>query len=236
VATNPLPEISGLKVLIPRLLKLPKEKITQTQREAWRRLLNDLPDVPMKQQGGKRFLLPAETFKNGANFENPELYAVFPYRMYTLLNGSKEELDVAHETWRRRRFKFARGWAQNAIQAAYLGITEDAQKCVVSHCRYPNGCRFLSLWGPTGDWLPDQCHGSVILIALQRMLMQCEGKKIMLLPAWPEEWDVDFKLQAPYETTVEVKVRKGEIVDLKVLPKSRRIDIVFPPTLTNKAG
>ena len=27
--------------------------------------------------------------------------------------------------------------------------------------------------------------------------------QILLLPAWPNEWDVDFKLHAPYKTTLE---------------------------------
>ena len=32
-------------------------------------------------------------------------------------------------------------------------------------------------------------------IALQRMLVQEAGDKILLLPAWPADWDVDFKLR-----------------------------------------
>ena len=30
--------------------------------------------------------------------------------------------------------------------------------------------------------------------ALQRMLVQEAGGKILLLPAWPADWDADFKL------------------------------------------
>lgn len=40
-------------------------------------------------------------------------------------------------------------------------------------------------------------------IGLQEMLMQTNGREILLLPAWPKDWEADFKLHAPYETTVE---------------------------------
>jgi len=30
-----------------------------------------------------------------------------------------------------------------------------------------------------------------------------DGKEIRILPAWPSDWDVDYKLRAPENTTVE---------------------------------
>jgi hypothetical protein len=59
------------------------------------------------------------------------------------------------------------------------------------------------------------------------MLMQTDGEKIYLLPAWPKDWNVSFKLHAPYQTTVEAKVVNGEIAELKVTPESRRKDIIL---------
>jgi len=86
--------------------------------------------------------------------------------------------------------------------------------------------RFPAFWGPNFDWIPDQCNGSVILSTLQYMLMQTDGKKIILLPAWPKEWNADFKLHAPYNTTLEGRVVNGEVIDLKVTPESRRKDVI----------
>ena len=67
----------------------------------------------------------------------------------------------------------------------------------------------------------------------QAMAMQTEpvtgseyDGKIYLLPAWPAEWDVKFKLHAPQRTTVEVEYRDGKIVKLDVQPASRRKDVV----------
>jgi hypothetical protein len=86
--------------------------------------------------------------------------------------------------------------------------------------------RFPAFWGPNFDWMPDQDQGSVSLIALQRMLMHCEGKTIRLLPAWPKDWNADFKLHAPYNTTVEGRVENGKVLNLKVMPESRRNDVI----------
>ena len=82
------------------------------------------------------------------------------------------------------------------------------------------------MWGPNFDWIPDQDHGCVTMIALQRMLLQCEDAKIYLLPAWPREWDCDFKLHAPRKTIVEGKVADGMLTDLTVSPESRKNDVI----------
>ena len=53
------------------------------------------------------------------------------------------------------------------------------------------------MWGPNFDWTPDQCHGSNILTTLHLMLLQPVGGKLHMLPAWPKDWDYEFKLHAP---------------------------------------
>ena len=62
------------------------------------------------------------------------------------------------------------------------------------------------------------------------MLIQADpySKKIYLLPAWPNDWDADFKLHAPYNTVIEATVKNGKLKKLKVTPQSRRKDIVLP--------
>jgi hypothetical protein len=55
--------------------------------------------------------------------------------------------------------------------------------------------------------------------------MQTLGETIHLLPAWPKTWDVDFKLHAPRQTSVEGCVRNGEFVSLKIVPEERREDV-----------
>ena len=62
-------------------------------------------------------------------------------------------------------------------------------------------------------------------MALQAMLMQADGREIVLFPAWPREWDVEFKLHAPLNTTVEGVYRSGKLKSLKVTPEFRRKDV-----------
>jgi alpha-L-fucosidase 2 len=224
-ATNPLPEIVGLRAILPRLMKLP---VAAAQQEVWRDMLDDLPPVPTVERDGKTILAPAEKWANKANIENPELYAVFPYREYTLTQGG-QPLETALATWRVRTSKESAGWHQTAIQAALLGLTDEAKAMVKRNtAAVASGHRFPAIWGPNYDWMPDQCHGGVIMTALQKMAIQCAGDQIYVLPAWPKEWNVHFKLHAPQRTTVEVRYSGWELKNLIVIPESRRKDVVLP--------
>ena len=91
--------------------------------------------------------------------------------------------------------------------------------------RVAGGFRFPTMWGPNFDWIPDQDHGSVAMTALQRMLLQNNGDEIILLPAWPKQWDVDFRLHVGVNTTVECEVREGKLLKLEVRPRSRRANV-----------
>ena len=86
----------------------------------------------------------------------------------------------------------------------------------------PSEYRWPAYWGPNYNWRPDQDEGGVFQNTIQSMLLQYEGDKIFLLPAWPREWNCDFKLNAPGNTTVEGRVENGELKDLVVTPASRR--------------
>ena len=64
------------------------------------------------------------------------------------------------------------------------------------------------------------------MIGLQEMLLQTDDKKIFLFPAWKKEWNVHFKLHAPYNTTIEATLINGKIEKLEVLPKEREKDLI----------
>jgi hypothetical protein len=55
--------------------------------------------------------------------------------------------------------------------------------------------------------------------------MQTTGNKIYLFPAWPKNWDVNFKLYAPFNTTVEGVLKNGKLEALKVTPIARKADL-----------
>ena len=220
---NPMPEIAGILAVTERLLELAGNKVSAEEKALWQRMHNKMPELPTRVVDGVRMLAPAERFADKHNIENPELYAVFPYRRIAV---GRPGIELGIEALKRREDRGNFGWRQDDIFMAYLGLTEQAREYVVGRARkWHEGSRFPAFWGPNYDWIPDQDHGGVLLKAVQAMLIQTDGRKIFLLPAWPRDWDVDFKVHAPYRTVIEGQVRHGQITQLKVTPPSREKDI-----------
>lgn len=157
------------------------------------------------------------------------------------------------EEFQRRAFC----WYQGGIFTARLGLAEQAREYAIAKFLYPlrqkavanaNGMdanltpersRYPAFWD-TGTFceMPDMDHGGSAMVGLQEMLLQTElpgkdgygkeyGKQIYLLPAWPKDWDVDFKLHAPYNTVVECSYVDGKIQKLKVTPEERLKDVII---------
>ncbi len=223
---DPAPDIAGLHAVISRLIALPDNLVDGKTKADWRRLYNELPELPIGDQDGKSVLLPytgPQTAK-GHNLENPELYAVYPYRIYGL---GKPDLTLAINTFAVRKFKDKGCWVQDPIQAAMLGLTDDAQTDVTFDLtRKEPTLKFPTFWATGHDYAPDEDNGGNGENGLQQMLMQTDGKKIILLPAWPKGWSADFKLNAPYNTTVQGKVENGKMINLIITPASRIKDVV----------
>ncbi len=91
---------------------------------------------------------------------------------------------------------------------------------------YRPRAKFPAFWECKMDGTPDNDHGANSVNTLQSMLIQSHGDKINLFPAWPEDWDVSFKLSAAKNTSVECVYQNGKVVSLKVIPESRRKDII----------
>lgn len=222
---DPLPEIAGLRFVLDRLLALPEGVIPAEDRERWVRLAQELPDLPTWEREGKTLLAPARQFATLRNCENPELYAVFPYRLWGV---GKEGLEMGRDTFAARRNRMGFGWSQDEIQMALLGLADQAGEGLVRRAStFYAQTRFPAFWGPNFDWIPDQDHGSVLLMALQLMLLQWHGDRLLLLPAWPARWDVHFRLHAPDRTTVEAVYRDGKIEFLEVQPERRKQDVTL---------
>ena len=175
----------------------------------------------------KQTISPAVSWERINNVETPQLYPVFPWRIYGI---GKENLELARNTYfydpEAIKFRSHVGWKQDNIWAACLGLTEEAKRLALA--KLSNGPhRFPAFWGPGYDWTPDHNWGGSGMIGLQEMLLQTNGEQILLFPAWPKEWDIHFKLHAPGETTVEATLKDGKVTDLKVLPESRKKDIII---------
>ena len=132
-SVNPTPDLAGLMNILPRLLALPQDLTTEDERSLWQKMLNDLPPLPQgttddkgklpafgkDDPSGRPILLPAEKYGRPANVENPELYPVFPFRLYGV---GKPGLDIAKNTYEAKLFKSSTCWGQDGEEARASGL------------------------------------------------------------------------------------------------------------------
>lgn len=226
MAYNSTSTIAALKTVLTSLLELPPDYLTDTKRSDWALMLKRIPPISFAEFNGHKTIAPAQSWERVNNVETTQMYPVFPWEMYGV---GKPDLDVAINTWKYDtlavKFRSSKGWKQDNIFAARLGLTNDAAELTLLKLK-DSGRRFPAFWGPGFDWTPDHNWGGSGMIGLQEMLLQTNDKKMYLLPAWPKTWDVHFKLHAPYQTTVEATVKNGKLVNLQVWPESRRQDVV----------
>jgi alpha-L-fucosidase 2 len=223
---NPMPEIAGLNCCLTGLLDLPGA--TEAQRAQWKRLLSELPPLPLTKAGDTTILGLADEIRGGKhNLENGHLYAVWPYRQHGVGVGN---LKLAQDSYAHRWHKGGpyQCWINDTIFAAYCGLANEATDHLAYRFIRTDRLRFPAMY-THGDWVPDLDNGGVCQNTIQSMLMQTVGRKIYLLPAWPSNWNCDFKLHAPFDTVVSGKVQQGKLLDLEVQPASRRKDVVTLP-------
>ena len=109
--TNDMPNAAGLNAVSARLRAPPARLTTPRQRAFFAKMKAACPAIPMEEvdrDGRKiRKLAPADKQKRRlANCENPELYAVWPFRLYGL---GKPELDMARAAYALRRWHLRYG-------------------------------------------------------------------------------------------------------------------------------
>lgn len=224
MAYNATSTIAALKTVLRSLIESPS--LPENKRSEWTAMLKTIPEISFRAFQEHTTIAPARLWERINNVESPQLYPVYPWGIYGI---GKPGLDTAVNTFRYDtdvlKFRSYVGWKQDNIFAARLGLTEEAARLTTLKLK-DSGRRFPAFWGPGFDWTPDHNWGGSGMIGLQEMLMQSDGKKIYLFPAWPADWNVHFKLYAPYQTTIEGRLKDGKLIDLKVLPESRRRDIM----------
>lgn len=213
MAYNPSSTIAALRTVLETYNRKPE-------------MLARIPQIPLRVVDGKQMIAPAQAWERVNNIETPQLYPVFPWRIYGV---GREGLETARNTYLHdpdaQKFRSHTGWKQDNIWAACLGMTEEAARLTL--LKMADGPhRFPAFWGPGYDWTPDHNWGGSGMIGMQEMLLQEADGKILLFPAWPGHWDVHFKLHAMGKTTVEATLKGGAVTSLKVLPKEREKDVV----------
>lgn len=224
---NPTDVVAALDAVIKALLKLPDDLLPAEKKTYWQQALERIPPLTFSQHNGKTILVAGRDLPQRINSDIPELYPVFPYGQYGV---GKPNVQMAVNTWQSGLIDDRKNyvsWHQDAIFCARMGLVDEAKKITILKMQ-DSQRRFPTFWGPGHDWVPDHNWGGSGMIGLQEMLLQTAQEKLFVLPAWPKDWNVDFKLHAPDNTVVKVIYQDGEVKVKKVKPATKQSDLILP--------
>lgn len=214
MAYNPSSVIAALYAVSSQYLKYLEKtgKSSDNDYVYIKGLIGRLPEIPLHTIDGDTCIAPAIVWGRIQNEETPQLYPVFPWRIYGI---GRQGLDTARNTY----FKDSHvlnmrshvGWKQDNIWAFCLGLTDEAVRLNTE--KLADGpYRFPAFGDPGFDWAPDCNRGGSGMIGLQEMLLQeAPDDSILLFPAWPKDVDASFKLHASGGRIVEAKIIEGNI-------------------------
>ena len=168
--------------------------------------------------------------------ENGELYPVFPFRCFGLALGTG---DLVAWTMKHRTVKDAFGsacWTQDQIHWAYAGNGTEAADGLVRRFRVASPDVPLSAVSAAKVRTP--APTSIISAQAPSRSSGCSCRKpvrkILLLPAWPADWDVDFKLHLSQRAILTGTVKAGRLTTWDIHPASRKKDVVVCQPQPNK--
>lgn len=206
MAYNPSSVIAALKTVAEQWIEYKGDSLNN--------FLSRIPPIPLRTIEGDTCIAPAIVWARIQNIETPQLYPVFPWRVYGM---GRENLHIARNTYLKDphtvEMHSTKGWKQDNIWAACLGLTDEAFK--LNREKLADGpYRFPTFWDPGYDWAPDCNKGGASMIGLQEMLLQEKPDGgLLLFPAWPKNINAKFRLKATGGRTVEAEIKNGTIIE-----------------------
>lgn len=206
MAYNPSSVIAALKTVAKQWIEYKGDSLNN--------FLSRIPPIPLRTIEGDTCIAPAIVWARIQNIETPQLYPVFPWRVYGM---GRENLHIARNTYLKDphavEMHSTKGWKQDNIWAACLGLTDEAFK--LNREKLADGpYRFPAFWDPGYDWAPDCNKGGASMIGLQEMLLQEKPDGgLLLFPAWPKNINAKFRLKATGGRTVEAEIKNGTIIE-----------------------
>ncbi len=175
-------------------------------------MLHRIPQIPLHVINGDTCIAPAVVWERIQNEETPQLYPVFPWRIYGL---GRPHLNIARNTYLKDSHAVAmhsaKGWKQDNIWAACLGLENEAVS--LNRQKMSDGpYRFPAFFDKGFDWAPDINRGGAGMIGIQEMLLQeTPDGQILLFPCWPKQWNCKFRLHATNGRTINAEIHNGKI-------------------------
>lgn len=208
MAYNPSSVIAALKTVTEQWIEYKGDSLNN--------FLSRIPPIPLRTIESDTCIAPAIVWARIQNIETPQLYPVFPWRVYGM---GRDNLHIARNTYLKDphavEMHSTKGWKQDNIWAACLGLTDEAFK--LNKEKLADGpYRFPAFWDPGYDWAPDCNKGGASMIGLQEMLLQEKPDGgLLLFPAWPKNINAKFRLKATGGRTVEAEIKNGTIIENK---------------------
>lgn len=208
MAYNPSSVIAALKTVTEQWIEYKGDSLNN--------FLSRIPPIPLRTIKGDTCIAPAIVWARIQNIETPQLYPVFPWRVYGM---GRDNLHIARNTYLKDphavEMHSTKGWKQDNIWAACLGLTDEAFK--LNKEKLADGpYRFPAFWDPGYDWAPDCNKGGASMIGMQEMLLQEKPDGgLLLFPAWPKNINAKFRLKATGGRTVEAEIKNGTIIENK---------------------
>lgn len=173
---NAITDLVSVRKLFPIVVQVSQELgLDEAARVDWNTLLAKVVDYPGNGEVYLPHTPPLTATKNG---ENVACELIWPYGVTGL---GAPDYDRAVATFNARPFPYGNVWANDAIQAARLGLGDQAYQgmktMIDRYQNYPNGFTtntngVFEYWG-------------VHLIALNESLLHSHDEKIRVLPALP---------------------------------------------------
>lgn len=173
---NAITDLAAVRSIFPIAIQVSQQLgVDAGLRPEWQRILDNL--VPYPQQNGQ-YLPHQPPLSQTRNGENVASELIWPYNITGI---GYPDYQTALNTWNARPFPYGNVWANDAVQAARLGLGDQAftgmKRMLQQYQNYPNG--FTNNTNGVFEY-----HG-VHLSAMNEALLQSYNDKIRVFPAAP---------------------------------------------------
>ena len=175
---NAITDLAAVRSLFPLAIATGASLgLDATARAGWQAILDNLVLYPTDGKSYLPYSGPASPSRNG---ENVACELIWPYGVTGI---GAPDYAVALSTWKTRPFPYGNVWANDAIQAARLGLGDDAYKGLVTMLQkyqsYPNG--MTNNTNGVFEYL------GVHLSAINESVLQSYNDTIRVFPAMPTD-------------------------------------------------
>jgi len=173
---NAITDLAAVRSLFPIAIQVSQQLGQNADlRPQWQNILNNLVAYPAENGSYVAHQPPLSQTRNG---ENVASELIWPYNLTGI---GYPDHQTALNTWNSRPFPYGNVWANDAVQAARLGLGDQAfdgmKRMLRQYQNYPNG--FTNNTNGVFEY-----HG-VHLSALNESLLQSYNDKIRVFPAAP---------------------------------------------------